>query len=398
MTPGGPSRRAALHFVVVIGLVSLFGDMTHEAAKGVNGAFLAQLGASGAVVASVAGIGELAGYLVRLWSGPAAGRSGRYWTWTVIGYLVNLLAVPALALAGSWPVAAGLIVLERVGKGLRNPPRDTMISFAGNVLGQGWAFALREALDQAGAVIGPLAVGLYLLARPGELTDAYAWLLVPTVLALAVLLVARHVFPAPGQASGPAGPTTSGDPGDPRARRLYLVAVCLTGLGYVDFTLVAFHLARRGEPLGTIPLLYALAMGVSGLCGLAVGRAFDRVGLRALVVALVPAIGATPLLFLAGLPEAVGGVVLWGIGLGVQDSVMSAPIAAMVRPADRSRITGYYSATYGTAWFAGSVALGVLYDRSVPLMVAVSAAVQLAGAVVLARAARSRRASGHDSP
>lgn len=170
--------------------------------------------------------------------------------------------------------------------------------------------------------------------------------------------------------------------------------MCLTGLGYVDFTLVAYHLARRGEPLGTIPLLYALAMAVSGLTGLAVGRAFDRVGLRALVAALVPAVGATPLLFLAGLPGAVGGVVLWGVGLGVQDSVMSAPIAAMVRSADRSRITGYYSAAYGTAWFAGSVALGVVYDRSVPLMVAVSVTAQLTGAVVLGHAARGRAPRG----
>ena len=266
-----------------------------------------------------------------------------------------------------------------------------MISFAGNVLGQGWAFALREALDQAGAVVGPLAIGLYLLGRPGDLTRAYAWLLVPTVLALVVLLVAWHAFPSPGAVGEDAVDGATDAPTAPRGLRAYLFAMCLTGVGYVDFALVAFHLVRRGEPLGSIPLLYALAMGVSGLVGLVVGRGFDRVGLSALLAALVPAAAGTPLLFLGGLPGAVAGVALWGVGLGVQDSVMTAPIAAMVGSDDRSRIAGRFSAAYGTAWFAGSVGLGALYDGSIPIMVIAAVAAQLLGFIVLAVAVHRGR-------
>ena len=307
------TRENALRFVVLIGVVSLFADMTYEAARGINGSFLAVLGAGALAVGVISGAGELLGYAVRLASGIFAGRSGRYWLWAGLGYVINLLAVPALALTDRWELAAGLIIAERIGKGLRNPPRDTMLSFAGSVIGQGWAFALREALDQAGAMVGPLLVGVILLVRHGDFRLAYGILLVPAVLSLVVLVASRWLFPRP-RVLEPVG--TAGPAGSTAERTLpstfwfYLMGMALVAVGYADFNLVSYHLQRTGEPTGVIPLLYTLAMGTAGLSALVVGRWFDRRGMGALVVAVLGAAVFAPLAFLGYLPLASVGIAL----------------------------------------------------------------------------------------
>lgn len=374
--------RSALVFVVLIGIVSLFSDMTYEAGRSINGAFLGVLGASAAIVGIASGFGELAGYGVRLGSGWASGRSGRYWAWTGAGYVVNLLAVPALALAGNWQVAVLLIILERIGKGIRNPPRDVMLSHAGSVIGHGWAFALREALDQTGAMIGPLAVALILFVRTGAYRIAYAWLLVPAVLSLVVLVGSRIAFPETRSMErmetsvAPAG-------GLPRGFWLYLMAMALTALGYADFNLISFRLQQTHQPAEAIPLLYAVSMGSAAVSGLLFGRWFDRWGLRSLAVAVLLSASFAPLAFLGNLPVATVGVALWGIGMGVQDSIMSAPIAAMVHSQRRAYAFGVFNSIYGVAWFVGSVAMGLLYGFSLTALVAFSVLAQLASVPVL---------------
>jgi hypothetical protein len=157
------ARRTALRFVVLIGILSFFADFTYEGSRSIIGPYLATLQATGTIVGVVTGLGELLGYSLRLVSGRWADATGRYWPITIFGYVVQMAAVPALALTGSWPAAAALIILERVGKAIRNPPRDVMLSHAGKqVGGYGWAFGLHEALDQFGAMFGPLAVAAVL--------------------------------------------------------------------------------------------------------------------------------------------------------------------------------------------------------------------------------------------
>ncbi|MGH7922148.1 MAG: MFS transporter [Candidatus Dormibacteraceae bacterium] len=376
------AARSALRFVVLIGIVSLFSDMTYEAARGINGAFLAELGASAFIVGLISGLGELLGYLVRLGSGYLAGRSGRYWLWTGIGYVINLLAAPALALAGNWQVAVLLIIVERIGKGIRNPPRDAMLANAGSVIGQGWAFALREALDQTGAMVGPIVVGIILFLRSGDFRLAYGWLVLPAALSLVVLAVSRSLFPNPRSlekhvAVAPTGPSL------PPVFWLYLLAMALMALGYADFNLISFHLQRAGDPTGVIPLLYALAMGMSGASALVFGRWFDRWGLSALVIATVLSAAFAPLAFLGNLGVAAVGVALWGVGMGIQDSIMSAPIAVIVHADHRANAFGIFNALYGVAWFAGSTAMGAVYNFSIPALVVFSVVTQVAAAAVL---------------
>ena len=381
-------RQGALRFVVLIGVVSLFSDMTYEAARGINGPYLAVLGASAFAVGFVSGGAELLGYLVRLVSGYGAGRTGRYWLWTGVGYVINLLAAPALALAGNWQMAMLLIVAERIGKGIRNPPRDTMLSHAGSVIGQGWAFALREGLDQTGAMVGPLIVALILFLRSGSFRLAYGWLVIPAGLSLVVLVFSRRRFPNPRsleQDEREQLPDRVVPParGFPKAYWLYLGAMGLMALGYADFNLVSYHLAKGGAATGVIALLYTLAMGVSAISALLFGRWFDRRGAVGLIVAALVAALFAPFVFAGNLIAATAGVVLWGVGMGIQDSLMSAPVSIMIPAERRANALGIFNAIYGSSWFVGSSLLGFLYGLSVPALVAFSIAAGIAAVLVL---------------
>src|SRR6516225_224828 len=196
------SRTAASHtspaflFVMTTGIVNLFGDITYEGAASINGPFMASLGASAAIVSVAAGFGEFLGYALRLPSGYLADRTGRYWLITFIGYIINLFAVPAMVLAGSWQLAAALVVAERIGRALRKPTVEAMLSYATGELGKGWVYALNTALDEIGATIGPLLIALVLLFK-GDYRTGYAFLSISAVAALVALVVARVNFPLP---------------------------------------------------------------------------------------------------------------------------------------------------------------------------------------------------------
>src|ERR671937_360106 len=163
-------NRSALQFVLIIGVANFFADFTYEGARGIVGPFLGSLGASAAIIGFVAGLGELMGYALRSVSGYFADKSHRHWAFAFVGYAVNMLAVPALALTGQWPLASGLVIAERVGRGIRKPTVEAMLSYAGKSIGAGWVFGLNEALDQAGATIGPLLVALILYLNGGVCT------------------------------------------------------------------------------------------------------------------------------------------------------------------------------------------------------------------------------------
>ena len=265
----GISPGSALKFVVLLGIVSLFADMTYEGARSITGPYLAVLGASATVVGIVAGFGELIGYALRLVSGYVSDRTGKYWTVTLCGYFINLLAVPLLALAGSWPLAAFLMVAERMGKAIRNPSRDAMLSHATHRIGRGWGFGLHEALDQIGAILGPLIVAAVLYFRGGY-RMSFAILLGPALMALAVLLAARMLYPRPRDLEPASSELRT--KGFPRIFWLYLAAVSLIAAGYADFPLISFHLEKQSVvPQVWIPVFYSVAMGVDALSALRAG-------------------------------------------------------------------------------------------------------------------------------
>jgi MFS family permease len=383
--------KVALRFVVLIGVVSLFADMTYEGARSINGPYLAILGASGTVVGIVSGIGELIGYTLRLVSGYMSDKTRSYWTITFVGYVVNLIAVPLLALAGNWQAAALLMVTERIGKGIRVPPRDAMLSYATQQMRRGWGFGLHEALDQTGAILGPLFVALGLYIRNGY-QENYALLLIPALLAIAVLATARFLYPRPQDLEiKQTGLTTQGFS---RTFWVYLIAAGFFAAGFADFPLIAYHFQKASvaTPVA-IPVLYAVAMGVDALAALVFGRLFDRIGLGTLIIVSAITAFFAPLVFLGDLTTALLGMVLWGVGMGAQESIMRAAIAGMVPPERRGWAYGVFNTAYGAFWFLGSTLIGVLYDFSIPALVAFSMIMILASIPLFYSVRRRRRVS-----
>ena len=376
-------RHSAIRFIVVLGIVDLFADMTYEGARSVTGPYLGVLGASAVIVGVVAGFGEFLGYALRLVSGYLSDRTGSYWPITIVGYGVNLLAVPLLALTGRPELAILLIVAERAGRGIRVPVRDAMLSHAGSQTGLGWGFGLHGALDSAGAILGPLIVTAALYLKGGY-QGAFAILAIPAVLAMMVLFAARHFYPRPRDLDVAPADLTPGRL--PRRFWIYAAAAALIGAGYADFPLIAFHFGKTGliAPVW-IPVLYSLAMAAEAMAALLLGRLFDRIGIGTMILATCASAMSAPLAFLGGPAVAVTGMVLWGIGMGAQGAVMRAAIAPLAPASQRGTAYGIFNAAYGLAWFAGSSLLGVLYDWSVPALAAVSVLLQGAGLAILWR-------------
>ncbi|EKQ69541.1 nitrate/nitrite transporter [Leptolyngbyaceae cyanobacterium JSC-12] len=337
--------RAALKFVVLLGFVSLCADATYEGARSITGAYLAILGASGTVVGLTAGLGELIGYSLRLVTGYLSDRTQQYWRITTVGYAINTAAVPLMALAGRWEILAGLMIAERMGKAIRTPPRDVLLSHAAIRVGKGFGFGLHEAMDQIGAVAGPLLVTLVLALQKGY-PSGFAILVIPAVLGLIALLVGQWIYPNPREFE----PTIQNLHGEGLPRRfwIYLIAVALIAAGFVDFPLIAFHLQQTGLDQPTqIPLLYALAMGVDAIAALIFGYWFDRIGIVTLILAIVLSLGFAPAIFWGGTGMAVLGMILWGIGMGAQESILKAVIAGMVPPERRGSAYGIFN-LYGS--------------------------------------------------
>ncbi|OPY72351.1 MAG: Major Facilitator Superfamily protein [Syntrophorhabdus sp. PtaU1.Bin058] len=375
------NHQSSMMFILLMGVVSLLADMTHEGARSVTGPFLSSLGANASMVGIIAGFGELVGYVLRLPSGLITDRTGRYWTVTTIGYIVNVLAVPFLALAGRWEVAAFLIVLERAGKAIRNPVRDAMLSHATLQVGRGWGFGLHEAMDQIGAMLGPLIVAGVLFFK-GTYRTAFAALIIPALLTISMLLAARMLYPRPRDLE-PTAPDLK-TKGLPRLYWIYLAAMALNATGYADFPLIAYHFQKMSTVSGEwIPVFYAVAMGVDAAAALLFGRFFDRKGIPVLIITVFMSVSFAPLVFLGGFSLCLIGMAFWGVGIGAQESIMRAAIAGMVPVDKRATAYGIFNTGYGVFWFVGSALLGILYDLSLPSLIAFSMATQIASVPLL---------------
>ena len=372
------AARKALGFVVLIGIVSLFADMTYEGARSIIGPFLKDLGATAAQVGLIAGFGEMIAASLRFFSGRLVDRTRAYWTVTILGYFVNLVAVPAMAFAGNWKVAALLVILERTGKSIRGPARDVLLSEATGKVGHGWGFGIHTAMDQTGAVLGPLLM-VAAVARTEHFAPAFLRLAIPAAAALVALVTARALYPTAGTAAPPPAPEQK----LPRVFWVYVAAAGLLACGYIDFALLAYH--YQGASLfrpATIPLLYATAMGIDGLAALVLGKLFDRFGVIVLSGAIVVSLFALPLGFLAGPSGAVAAVVCWAIGMGAQDATLRPGIAQIVSMNKRGTAFGMFNAVYGICWFIGSAAMGLLYERSLAAVVIFGVTAQFAAAAM----------------
>ncbi|MGH3418706.1 MAG: MFS transporter [Streptosporangiaceae bacterium] len=385
------SASPALKFVVLVGIMSFFADFTYEGSRSIAGPYLGLLGAGAFTISVISGAGEFIGYNIRLFSGRRADRTGRYWPITIGGYVLQMSVVPLLALAGNWQVAALLIIAERIGKGIRNPPRDAMLSHAAKDIGYGRAFGLHEALDQFGAMFGPLLIALVLTITRHDYKLAFASLAVPAALMLSLLAVARIVYPRPQDLS--AGPAQMSTDRLPRVFWIYVTGAALAGAGFADFPLISYHFQHAGTVSPALtPVLYAIAMAVSGTGSLILGRIFDRAGIGVLIPLTVVAAAYAPLVFLGGFWPVLVGVSLWGLGMGVQESLIPAAVAPMISPDRRAFAYGLFTGIYGTAWVLGSIVIGILINISLGGLVAFCIASELA-AIPLILMVRKRSAT-----
>jgi len=353
--------------------------MTYEGASSGIGPFLNDLGVGAAMVGVISGFGEMIAASLRYFSGKLADRTRAYWPLVIAGYVMNLVAIPGLAFVHSWQWAAVLIVIERTGKAIRGPARDVLLSEATGVVGHGRGFGIHAAMDQTGAIVGPLYVA-WAVARTHAFGPAFLNLGAPAALALASLLIARYFRPNKGT---PPAPTA--DQPLPRTFWLYVVGSGLLAAGFIDFPLLGYHFehTRMFAP-ETIPLLYAFAMGVVGLTAFVCGTLFDRYGIWVLVAGVLVTMLALPLGFLGGPTSAAAAVMCWAAGLGVQDATLRAGIAQVVSMNKRGHAFGAFNGVFGVMWFGGSVAMGALYGRSPMALVVFGLAFQVAAAAIFA--------------
>ncbi len=371
-------RKAAVRFIVCLGAVSLFADMTYEGAYSIMGGFLKDLGATAAEVGIIAGVGEMIAASLRYFSGRLADRTRAYWTLALAGYAMNLLVVPALAFVGTWQAAAFLIIAERTGKALRGPARDVLLSDATGKVGHGWGFGLHAAMDQTGAVAGPVLMFIT-VGRLHNFAPAFLRLAAPALLAFVAMLAARFVYPE--------------NKGTPPARKdttvlskvywIYVAAAGVLALGFLDFPLLSYHFeSAKIVDKQYIPLLYALAMGVNGLSALIFGRLYDKYGITVLAWGILISMLSVPLGFLGGAAAITVGVCCWALGLGVQDASLRSGISQLVSMNKRGTAFGTFNAVYGIMWFIGSATMGLLYDHWIVALVTFGLAAQITSAAM----------------
>lgn len=386
----------AMLFIIFFGIVSLFSDMTHEGASSIRGAYFTILGASAGAIGFVSGLGELIGYSMRYVFGRIADKRKNYWFMTIFGYVIDVLAVPALALVGEngWIAAAILLIIQRMGKAIKKPAKDTIMSFAASQEGVGKSFGIQEMLDQIGAFLGPVLLYLVMLFKTTGTTfeiysTCFAVLAIPGAITIIMLLVTRRKFPNPENFEPEAKEFVPFEM--KKSFKYYIVGISLFAFGFIDYSLVIMHISRNFTSIagglaetssiinsGTIPLLYAGAMLVDAVAALIFGYMYDKKGVKVLVLSTIISAPFSAFVFMGkSVPIVLVGVVLWGIGMGAQESILKAAVTTMVPKSSRATGYGIFECSFGIFWFLGSWLLGVLYDVSVPVMVVVSVAAQL---------------------
>ena len=387
----------AMIFIILFGIVSLFSDMTHEGASSIRGAYMSLLGASAGAIGFVSGLGELIGYSMRYVFGRLTDKTKRYWLMTIAGYVLDVLAVPALALVGEhgWISACGLLIIQRMGKAIKKPAKDTIMSFAASQEGVGKSFGIQEVLDQIGAFLGPVLLYVVMLFKTeGSTFEIYsrcfAVLAVPGAITILLLLITKYKFPNPENF-------------EPEEKRFtpfkvkkefifYIAGISLFAFGFIDYSIIIMHVSKTYTNIsaqltetsslvnsGTLPLLYAGAMLVDAVAALVFGLMYDKKGVKALAWSTVISAPFAILVFGTKSTSALLlGIALWGVGMGAQESILKAAVTKMVPKSSRATGYGVFECSFGVFWFLGSWLLGVLYDISIPAMITVSVVSQLA--------------------
>jgi len=369
--------------IFFLGIVSLFSDITYEGARSIIGQYLFVLGSSSLFVGFIAGFGEFIGYFLRILFGYLADKTKNYWSFMIIGYSLNVFSVPLLAFTNNYLIAGILVLLERLGKAIRTPSRDTIISFIGAKYGSGISFGIHEFLDQIGALSGPLLIFLILSLSKNNYKLSFLILIIPAILCLIFLFWTKIKFSNISEI-------------EIRGKRyesfksskkfwIYTIAIGFVSFGFIDFALISYHYKKINlfEP-NIIAILYSIAMITDAISSIILGKLFDKFGIKVLLISILLTSFSSPLLFLFNEKMIIFlAIILWGIGIGSQESIMRAYISNIIKKEERATAFGIFNSIYGFSWFIGSLMIGYLYSLSLTYTVILSFSFQIFGLLIL---------------
>ncbi|MDD5618453.1 MAG: MFS transporter, partial [Candidatus Omnitrophica bacterium] len=370
--------------------------IVYEGARSVNGPYLKVLAANAAMVGLIAGVGEFLGYILRLLSGYLSDKTKSYWLLTFLGYGL-LISVPLLSLAGIWQMAALFIILERIGKAIRSPARDTILSQASSQVGIGFGFGLHEAMDQIGAIAGPLIFTVFFMFKGrqqlsiAEYQKGYSFLWIPFFLVMILLFISYRRVPRPSDLET----SVKNEKGQDKLSKvfwLYAIFTFVATAGFCNFIIIAFHFkAKSVFSDAQIPLLYAVAMGIDAVAALAIGKLYDvfkernnnkKAGLNLLIIIPLLSLWIPLLAFSGNYNFIIIGVCLWGVVMGIHETIMRSAIADITSLHKRGTGYGIFNTSYGLAIFLGSFLMGLLYDYSINAIIVMAIVMECAAFVV----------------
>ncbi|MEW6088315.1 MAG: MFS transporter [bacterium] len=403
-------KQTAIMLIILFGIISLFGDIIYEGARSVYGPFAKIIGMDIVLLGFITGMAEFLGYFIRFISGYLSDKTKAYWIFTIAGYGM-IISIPLLSMASVWQTVAILIICERLGKAVRSPAKDTILSSIVGPVGTGWGFALHEAMDQTGAIIGPLIFTGIFLAGTGAVKTisdyqmGFRLLWIPFIIVMIAVLLAFLKAPDPGKFE--AKFDLQNPPGKlSKIFWLYAIFTFVTTLGFVSFVILGYHFKDKGIISDAqIPVFYSIAMGLDAVAALIIGRIYDRLkekynneraGTKILFIIplftlFIPFFG-----FMKNILFITIAVVLWGIVMGTHETIMKSTIADLTHFKKRGLGYGIFNMVYGLAVFFGSLLMGLLYKIHITLIIILVINVEIAALViyfVLLKEAKEREAN-----
>ncbi|MFN4219890.1 MAG: MFS transporter [bacterium] len=378
------------NLLLTLSSVALFSDIVYEGSRSIASPFMYSKEASIIFVSFIAGLGEFINYFFRILFGYLADKTKKYWSFLITGYILTAFSVPLLAFANNYTTVGLLLLTERLGKAIRSPSKDTIISYIGHKYGQGFTFGIHELIDQAGAIIAPLIIGMILIFSNNNYKTAFLFLTIPGIISLILLFFAKLKFSKIIDNEIIENKKKENNKKTNFLKNknfwIYILGMSLFGFGFTNFFLISYHYKSLNifEPSG-IAFLYSIAMLFDGLFAIIIGKLFDNFGIKILILCIFLSLLSTPLLFLSAwnwvIVVAIG---LWGIGVAMQESVMKSYISNITSVDERATAFGIFNSIYGISNLVGAAILGYFYKFSVINMILFSVFLQLLGILFLA--------------
>ena len=368
MKQGLDGSKPAYLGILLLGVVSLLGDIVYEGSRGVVPEYLKFLGATGLVIGLAGGLGDFLGYAMRLVSGFLVDTTRAYWFFIFLGYGL-IIVIPLLGLFQSLEIAIMLVLLERIGKAVRAPSRDTILSLVSKGVGTGKAFGIHELLDQTGAILGPLIVATLMFFNASEYRSTFAFLFIPFIMLLMVLVYTYKRISQ--KIAGAMPPRTEKKGRLAKPFYIYTFAVLLNTVGLIPYTLILYKAAQiLPTQQWIVPLIYLLIQGVDAPAALLSGYAFDKVGTKILVLpfllSVFPPLFAT---FNTSLGMLLVAAAIYGIVLGMQESVYRAAVSEFSPVSSRGTAYGIFNTAYGIGFLISGAIYGLLIDLAISFSV-----------------------------